>query len=486
MNSDVQDAPDVRGYVLTERVGRGAVSTVWAARCLLDGTPVAVKVTPAGQVDEQQARGAAARERTILAGVANDHIVRLRDVVPLDHSAVALVLDLADGGSLDDLVSVRGRLTPAEVVTVFTPVATALRALHEAGVIHGDLSPGNILLTGEGKPMLSDFDAAGLFGHQQDVVRGTPGFVAPEVGLGAPPTPASDVWALGAVIRFALTGERAVPFGEVDDLVPAGLDPACAAVLSATFASDPGDRPAADEVARRIYQICAPSPVRLVVRRRDPASALTHRIRQAAAEAEGPEDDATRASRRRRWRTAARCSRPLRGCLAGSRARVVRLIGSRARIVGLTTAVLFCLSALGLARGWVATPGSAAHLDDPTATVQRLADARAAALMAADPQRLGAALAPGSAAHTADEGVLAALRVARRQWADLSFRVRSARLIRLVGDSAEVTAVIDRSAYTVTGDGVPAQHVAAAAGQPLTYALTLTAQGWRIADVSAD
>ena len=120
-------------------------------------TQVALKIPDPTAYRPGELLSQAAREIAVLEGVASEHVVRLRQVVHLPTGGAALVLDLAEGGSLADLVTARGRLSEGEVATVCTALATTLAALHDAGVIHGDLAAGNVLFTREGKPMIADF-----------------------------------------------------------------------------------------------------------------------------------------------------------------------------------------------------------------------------------------------------------------------------------------------------------------------------------------
>jgi len=276
--------PVVPGYVLTELIGRGACSTVWSARSADSDVLVAVKVTSPTAFDPDHVAGIAAREQAILQRVSSEHVVRLHETLSLDDGSIALVLDLADAGSLQDLVTIRGALDLGEVVTIFTPVATTLAELHTSGVVHSDLSPGNILFTRFGKPILSDYDGARLVGEQHPhTVSGTRGFVAPEVYRGALPTEASDVWSLAALAWYAVTGGSTPPAENLEAVAAATLGPELAPVLVPMLAADPAARPSAAHVAVAVYRASAPAPVRLAGRNPDAASAMTHRIRQEAA-----------------------------------------------------------------------------------------------------------------------------------------------------------------------------------------------------------
>lgn len=526
--------PVVPGYALTELIGRGASSTVWSARSAGSGELVAVKVTSPTAQDPDHVAGVAAREQAILRRVSSEHVVRLHEAVPLEDGSVALVLGLADAGSLQDLVTIRGSLDVGEVVTILTPIATTLGELHASGVVHSDLSPGNILFTRSGKPMLSDYDGARLVGEQHPhTVSGTRGFVAPEVYRGALPTEASDVWSLAALGWYAVTGGSTPPAEDLEAVAGATLGPELAPVLLPMLAADAVARPTASRVAVSIYRASTPVPVRLAGRNPDPASAMTHRIRQEAALELSPSAGATsaggtpagqrsgaptttttttRSARSRRGASRAPTTRAgRRGAAdpAGRREtrqpRAPLSIGARLGIV-LVAALLFTGGLLYLLARADATaqppPSTAAATGTPTTTrpttvtpvaqlqadpgtvVQGLADARAAALMAADPTRLLLAETPGSSAHTTDLATLQTLTAQQQRYADLVFHVRSAEIVRVDSRSAQLLAVIDRAVYTVAGPGIARQQLPAQEGRAYRYALSLGPDGWRITDIT--
>ncbi len=222
-------------------------------------------------------------EQQVLLAVQHDHLVPLRSVVPLADGREALVFDLVRGAQLAGMVRSRGHLRPGEVVTVLTPVCEAVAHLHAAGGLHADISPANITVTPDGRPVLLDLGAARVAGREPGAVHGTPGFVAPEVRLGSEPDEAADVYALGAVAWFCLTGNGApdtmirLDHETVVSHVGAGL----ADVVAAAIDPEPGLRPGAAELARLFYDAVPPEPVEVVVGS-DEASALTHRLRADA------------------------------------------------------------------------------------------------------------------------------------------------------------------------------------------------------------
>lgn len=194
-------APRLRGYIVEGLLGRGASGEVWQAR--IDGTSTRVALKRIRAPGAEQLRKAH-DEAALLAALDHENLVRLHALVPADD-AMVLVLDLAERGSLADLLAGRGRLTPGEVITALAPVAAAVEYLHDAGVVHGDISPANILFSAAGVPMLADVGVARLTGDDADAAA-PPAHVDPAVAAGCVPGPQSDVFMLGAVALHALTG----------------------------------------------------------------------------------------------------------------------------------------------------------------------------------------------------------------------------------------------------------------------------------------
>ena len=195
----------VGDYELERQIGAGAAGTVWKAhRSGPVNRVVALKRLRAGSgaVDLARIR----REATLLTELDHPHIVRVLEVVH-DGDGVALAMQFAPGGSLEDLLAERGRLAPGEVVAVAAPVADALASAHRRGVLHGDVKPANVMFTSDGEPLLSDFGVARTLGQMtSDQASGTAEYVAPELLEGAQPDPRADVYSLGIVCYQALAG----------------------------------------------------------------------------------------------------------------------------------------------------------------------------------------------------------------------------------------------------------------------------------------
>ncbi len=266
----------VPGYVVEELLGYGGSGEVWRGHASATGTLVALKRLPVDDVAQVQAARA---EAALLSTLDHPHVIRVHELVPVD-GGVVLVLDLAGGGSLADLLARRGRLTPGEVVTALSPVGAALAYAHNEGVVHGDVTPANVLFTEIGLPLLADLGVARIVGDTAPA-RSTPAYVDPSVAAGCAPGAASDVFMLAAVAVHALTGTpvwtgvtpedtlaRAAA-GDVGDLPGrlAQLPSDLAAVLERALRIEPHLRGNAAEFALDLRHSGEPAPVELAAGR---------------------------------------------------------------------------------------------------------------------------------------------------------------------------------------------------------------------------
>ncbi|HKU35251.1 MAG TPA: serine/threonine-protein kinase [Paenarthrobacter sp.] len=270
--------PVISGHTPSRMLGRGGSASVWLATRDADGVRFAIKVVkdpvaPEGQLPQQGAAGRILREAGLLSFARHEHLLRVHEVVPVGAEGFGgwgLVMDYAAGGSLANLVRGRGSLGVGETVTVLTPIAQALAFLHDQGIVHGDISPGNVLFTSHGKPLVADLGVAGLLGELH-VSRdaGTPGFIdgdANRPGGDARIEPARDVFSLAALGWYCLTGMAPEPARHrppLSILVP-GVPKGLAAALEAGLDPDPRARPNAKELGTAIYRSAAPVPVDLV------------------------------------------------------------------------------------------------------------------------------------------------------------------------------------------------------------------------------
>ena len=209
--------PQVPGFTLTRRLGAGSTGTVWSATRDADGAPVAIKLVT-GPADDRGDPGTP-RVPGDARGAGRPRGRDPRGPRPPARRAAAR----GDGphgrhagagprpGRRRQLRVGRDRpRAPAPRGAGHLAVAgqPGLAHLHALGVVHADLSPGNVLFTREGRPMVSDLGVARLFGERPETLHGTEGFTAPEVLMGAQPTPASDVYAIGALAWSASPARR--------------------------------------------------------------------------------------------------------------------------------------------------------------------------------------------------------------------------------------------------------------------------------------
>lgn len=269
-------APEVPGYDVGRLLGCGGTAAVWLATEHVTRRDVALKCLAAGGPPEAgDAEEAARREVRILSVLEHEHLVKVRAVVRVRHgtgggTGLGLVLDYADGGSLAELLAARGSLAPGEVVTVLTPIAQAVAYLHGNGFTHGDVSPGNVLFTAQGKPLLADLGVARMLADPREPSRpGTDGFrdPAPVDAVRAGLQPEGDVYSVAAVGWFCLTGRAPEPEPQrppLPLLVP-GVPARLAEALEAGLRTDRRQRPSAAELAAAIFRSAPAEPVDLSV-----------------------------------------------------------------------------------------------------------------------------------------------------------------------------------------------------------------------------
>jgi hypothetical protein len=193
-----------------------------------------------------------------------------------DETPPYLVSGYLEGPSLERVVDITGPLPPAMVVTLAADLARVLAAVHDAGVVHGNLTPTNIVLTKDG-PRVIDFGVAqeiSTSGEPAEIgaVADNPGWLAPELLTGGPPGPACDVFGFGCLVAYAATGHS--PYGEgtaaparFQPLGTGPLDEPLRLLVDASAAEDPAARPTAADLTARLDALHAHTPVPVPVSR---------------------------------------------------------------------------------------------------------------------------------------------------------------------------------------------------------------------------
>jgi serine/threonine-protein kinase len=277
-------------YILRERLGRGAMGTVWRATNTDTGADVAAKVLSEELSEEPEMVARFVQERSALIAVQHPNLVRIHDLV-LEDGRLAIIMDLIPGPDLHRYLSQRGTVGLADAALIGRGVAAALGAIHAAGIIHRDLKPANVLLDLSGPqpvPKLVDFGIARMLTASRLTARssvvGTPQYLSPEAISGAEPGPAVDVYALGIALYELFTGKP--PFHS-DQLLQvlnqhmyqepewsASIPPPILPLLKAMLAKNPEARPNAGQIVQALDGLTASLPPQQAVPAAAPAQAV--------------------------------------------------------------------------------------------------------------------------------------------------------------------------------------------------------------------
>jgi len=268
-------------YRLGDPIGTGAMGVVWRASDVRLRRTVAVKqlLLAPGLTRSQalEAKMRAMREGRIAARLHHQNAVTVFDVAEEDGQPW-LVMEFVDAPSLAQLMREKGHLDPREVARIGAKVAAAMAAAHDAGIVHRDVKPANILVADNGTVKITDFGISRAVGDvtvtSTGFLAGTPAYLAPEVARGENPESPSDVFALGSTLYAAVEGKP--PFGEGDNplavlhAVAAARVPepqragALGPVLIRLLAAEAGDRPTMLQAQQELEDVAegkTPAPV---------------------------------------------------------------------------------------------------------------------------------------------------------------------------------------------------------------------------------
>jgi eukaryotic-like serine/threonine-protein kinase len=261
-------------YLLTARIARGGMSTVYRAVDTRLDRQVAVKVMSAGLSNDPAFGDRFAREARTAARLSHVNAVSVFDQGG-DAGHVFLVMELVDGRTVRDLLRENGPLPPALALSVIEPVLSALASAHRAGLVHRDIKPENILISNDGVVKVADFGLARAvefddMAARTGVMMGTVAYCPPEQISRRPCDQRSDVYSAGVVLFELLTGHApfagdspmAIAYQHVHGRVPAPssrvatVPPELDAIVVRSTSGDPASRPAdASEFLSELRQI---------------------------------------------------------------------------------------------------------------------------------------------------------------------------------------------------------------------------------------
>jgi len=294
-------SPRIGAYRVLERVGEGAMGEVFRAVNVHDGSQAALKLVHRDASANPETRRRLEREGELVSALSHPNIVRLLERGEHD-GRLYLAMEYLAGKTLQDRLAEPPALTTGEAVDILCDIAAALAALHERGVIHRDLHPGNVMLVPGAPTRLLDFGLArASTSHtvtRADTLMGSLPYLAPEVIAGQPASAASDLFALGVIACECLSGQRVwratqtlellveiARFEGPDASVLAGLPAALEALVRKLLDSDADKRGSAVVALHELHRATGalPHAESFVPPAKAQAIAAAHRPREADA-----------------------------------------------------------------------------------------------------------------------------------------------------------------------------------------------------------
>ena len=301
-------------YVIERPLGRGGMAQVYEGRDSVLGRTVAIKVLAAQYAGDQAFVARFRREARAAAALNHPGVVSVFDTGSED-SVHYIVMERVDGRTLADVLAEEGPLPPARAAEIAASAADALAFAHEAGLVHRDVKPGNIMITRDGSVKVMDFGIARAVSAdsvtQTAAVFGTASYFSPEQARGERVDHRSDIYSLGVVLYEMLAGRTpfrgespvAVAFKHVSDEPPPlravapGVSSALEGVAMRALAKDPADRwGSAALMARDLRRAGGATPVAGTAS--DPTEEITSRRTAVLPPVTAPPDSGRR---RRAW-----------------------------------------------------------------------------------------------------------------------------------------------------------------------------------------
>jgi serine/threonine-protein kinase len=260
-------------YAVTARIAHGGMATVYQATDTRLDREVALKVMHAELARDEEFRRRFIGEAKSVARLSHQNVVAVFDQ-GADGPFLYLAMEFVPGRTLKDLLRDSGRFAPATALEILAGVLDGLASAHASGIVHRDVKPENVLVTGDGRLKVADFGLARALsaaGHTRSgLLIGTVGYVPPEQVTGAPTGPAGDVYSAGVMLFELLTGRLpftgdtplSIAYQHVNQDVPApsalvpGIPPAVDQLVLAATSRDPGQRaPDAIEFGRAVRHV---------------------------------------------------------------------------------------------------------------------------------------------------------------------------------------------------------------------------------------
>jgi len=250
-------------YRLTDRIAAGGMGEVWRGEDVLLNRAVAVKLLPTGRAGDEAFLARFRAEARYAASLSHPGIARVYDYgESTEFGGAYLVMELVNGEPLSAILARAGRLSPDATLDITGQAARALDAAHQAGIVHRDIKPGNLLVSSGGITKITDFGIATAARAAQaahltetGMVMGTAMYVSPEQATGAPVDAASDIYSLGVVAYECLAGHA--PFTASEPLaiayahkhapvppLPPDVPPPVCDLIYDMLAKTPAGRPA--------------------------------------------------------------------------------------------------------------------------------------------------------------------------------------------------------------------------------------------------
>ncbi len=266
-------------YVLEEKIGSGGMGEVYRAKHALLRRPSAVKVMRTENMLNPKEQERFQKEVQMTSQLSHPNTIAIFDYGRTPEGMFYYAMELLDGVTLDAMVKLTGPLSPARVVHILTQICSSLSEAHTKGLLHRDIKPSNVMLAQLGgvydRVKLLDFGLVTQLkgpaekANTSDHIVGTPQYIAPEtIRAEGAATPVADLYAVGAVAYFLLTGKPPFQYTRVEELLHAHLEELpvppsehtaqlpddLEVIVLGCLAKDPGDRPQSAAALRAMLQ----------------------------------------------------------------------------------------------------------------------------------------------------------------------------------------------------------------------------------------